>query len=62
MPMLDSGLDVSLEMTSICVVDRDERIVLGAKVASEPDAISRRLLELPGSLERVGLEAGPLSQ
>ncbi len=31
-------------------------------MASEPDAISRRLLDLPGSFERVGLEAGPLSQ
>ncbi len=50
------------ELTSICVVDADGRIVLETKVASEPDAISRRLLDLPGSFERVGLEAGPLSQ
>ncbi len=62
MPMLYAGLDVSLELTSICVVDADGRIVLETKVASEPDAISRRLLDLPGSFERVGLEAGPLSQ
>ncbi len=62
MPMLYAGLDVSLELTSICVVDADGRIVLETKVASEPDAISRRLLELPGSFARVGLEAGPLSQ
>lgn len=62
MSFLYAGLDVSLEMTSICVVDTDGRILLEAKAASEPEAIMTKLAELPGSFERVGLEAGPLSQ
>src|SRR6188472_1381448 len=62
MSLLYAGLDVSLEMTSICVVDADGRIVLEAKVPSDPEAIAGRLGELPGSFQRVGLEAGPLSQ
>lgn len=62
MSLLYAGLDVSLEMTSICVVDADGRIVLETKVASDPEALTCCLGELPGCFERVGLEAGPLSQ
>lgn len=32
-----AGLDVSLEMTSICIVDADGTVLKEAKVASEPD-------------------------
>ena len=32
-----AGLDVSLEMTSICIVDADGVVMKEAKVASEPD-------------------------
>lgn len=56
-----AGLDVSLEMTSICVVDDDGVIVLEAKAASEPEAIFGLLSGIDGAFERVGLEAGPLS-
>lgn len=62
MTLLYAGLDVSLELTSICVVDADGRIILETKVASEPDAIAGRLGALSNNFERVGLEAGPLSQ
>jgi transposase len=62
MSMLYAGLDVSLEMTSICVVDAEGRIVSEAKVLSDPEAIADQLLGLQGTFERVGLEAGPLSQ
>ena len=57
-----AGIDVSLERSSVCVVDATGRIVREAKVASEPEALVglRRQLGLP--LARVGLEAGPLSQ
>jgi transposase len=55
------GLDVSLEMTSICVIDEDGAMVLEAKAASEPEAICETLRGLDGKFDRVGLEAGPLS-
>ncbi len=56
-----AGLDVSLEETSICVVDSDGVIVAERKVASEPREIAEALLALGLVFERVGLEAGPLS-
>src|SRR5437773_12258067 len=39
-----AGIDVSLELSSVCVVDGRGKIVREAKVASEPDAlVSSRL-------------------
>ena len=55
-----AGLDVSLELTSVCIVDVQGEIVCEAKVASEPEALIGLLRTLP--ITRVGLEAGPLSQ
>jgi transposase len=57
-----AGIDVSLEQSSVCVVDATGRIVREAKVASEPGALVRFFQELGLPLTRVGLEAGPLSQ
>ena len=57
-----AAIDVSLELSSLCVVDGTGRIVREAKVASEPDALVRYLWESGLVLTRVGLEAGPLSQ
>ena len=62
MTKLYAGLDVSLEMTSICIVDEDGRICLEAKVPSEPAALIETIRRLDGTYVRVGLEAGPLSQ
>lgn len=62
MTKLYAGLDVSLEMTSVCVVDEDGALVFEAKVLSEPDAIGAVLAGCGGAFARVGLEAGPLSQ
>lgn len=56
--LLYTGIDVSLAMTSICVVDADGRIILETKVASDPEVLTCCLGELPGCFERVGLEAG----
>jgi hypothetical protein len=55
------GIDVSLEQSSVCVVDAAGRTVKEAKVGSEPDELARYLTGLPLAIERVGLEAGPLS-
>jgi transposase len=57
-----AGLDVSLELTSVCVVDARGEIVCEAKVASEPEALIGFLRERDLPIVRVGLEAGPLSQ
>jgi transposase len=57
-----AGIDVSLERSSVCVVDATGRIVREAKVPSEPEALVDFLGRLGLPLTRVGLEAGPLSQ
>jgi hypothetical protein len=57
-----AGLDVSLEQTSVCVVDAQGQVVRESKVASEPDALICFLRGEELEIARVGLEAGPLSQ
>jgi transposase len=57
-----AGLDVSLECSSVCVVDANGKILREAKVASEPTALIAWFRSSGLDLERVGLEAGPLSQ
>jgi transposase len=57
-----AGIDVSLERSSVCVVDATGRIVREAKVASEPEALVGLFRQLGLPLTRIGLEAGPLSQ
>jgi transposase len=56
------GIDVSLERSSVCVVDGTGKIVVEAKVVSEPEALIAWLRRQPFTLARIGLEAGPLSQ
>ena len=57
-----AGLDVSVNETSVCVVDDTGRIVREAKVASEPEALLAVLTNPGYHFKRIGLEAGPLSQ
>ena len=57
-----AGIDVSLELSSICVVDAQGKIVKEAKVASEPEALVCFCKGLGLPVKRIGLEAGPLSQ
>jgi transposase len=57
-----AGIDVSLERSSVCVVDATGRIVRETKVASEPEALVCLFGQLGLPLTRIGLEAGPLSQ
>jgi len=56
------GIDVSLELSSVCVVDGRGKIVKEAKVASEPEALVCFFNELGFPVDRIGFEAGPLSQ
>ena len=57
-----AGIDVSLELSSVCIVDAKGKIVREAKVGSDPAALVAFLQELGFAIERIGLEAGPLSQ
>lgn len=55
------GIDVSLALSSVCVLDAAGAVVREAKVASEPDALVGFLRDLGLPIANVGLEAGPLS-
>src|SRR5271154_185735 len=57
-----AGIDVSLECSSVCVVDASGKIVREGKVASEPEALIDYFCWLRLPVMRIGLEAGPLSQ
>ena len=53
-----AGIDVSLELSSVCVVDAQGKIVREAKVASEPEALLAFFGSLGFAVKRIGLEAG----
>jgi transposase len=57
-----AGIDVSLECSSVCVIDGSGKVIREGKVASEPDALIAWFGSLNLPLERIGIEAGPLSQ
>ena len=59
---LYAGLDISVKTTAVCVVDGNGQVLLETVVDSSPNAIADRLREFEQPLERIGLEAGPLSQ
>ena len=56
------GIDVSLELSSLCVLDAGGKVVREAKVASEPKALVAFVRGLGLTITRIGLEVGPLSQ
>jgi transposase len=57
-----AGMDVSLELTSVCIVDARGEIICEAKVPSDPEDLVRFLAAQEQPITRVALEAGPLSQ
>ena len=54
------GLDVGLEETSVCVVDKDGKSIRETKVSTEPAAIRAALGGFADRLRRVGVEASSL--
>lgn len=56
-----AGLDVSLEETTICIVDETGRIAREGRAASEPEALIAFFASTGMAMERVGLEACSLS-
>jgi transposase len=55
------GLDVSVKKTSVCTVDKAGKVIREVKVATKPMTILAVLTEEAPTIERIGLEAGPLS-
>ena len=53
-----AGIDVSLELSSVCVLDGSGQIVREAKVASEPEALATFLASLDLPLARVAWRPG----
>jgi transposase len=56
------GLDVSVKETSVCILDETGKVCREMKVPSEPQDIVQVLQDPAWQIERIGLEAGPLSQ
>ncbi len=56
------GLDVSLDSSSICVIDECGVIIKEGKADSDPIAIARFIRHRGRKIEHVGLETGSLSQ
>src|ERR687897_3099376 len=54
------GLDVSLESTSICVVDAAGTVVWRGTVVSTPEVIAAAIRARAAHVVRIGLETGPL--
>jgi len=57
-----AGIDVSLESSSVCLVDATGKVVAEAQVMSEPEALVAWFGARPEQMAGIGLEAGPLSQ
>lgn len=55
------GLDVSLEQTSICVVDSNGKPLWQGKCTSTPEALAAVIRTKAPGVVRIGLESGPLS-
>ncbi len=56
------GIDVSLEYSSVCVIDGGGKIVCESRLESEPEVLIGWFVTRGLELTRIGLEAGPLSQ
>lgn len=57
-----AGIDVSVETSSVCVIDGSGTIVREAKLASDRETLIAWFAALGLPMSRIGMEAGPLSQ
>ena len=57
-----AGLDVSLRSCALCIVDTRGKVVLERELPCEIIDITQCLTSFPHSIERVGFEAGTMSQ
>jgi transposase len=55
------GLDVSQEMTHLCVIGADGKIAWQGKCLSTPENIAGTIRSKAPDVQRIGLESGPLS-
>jgi len=55
------GLDVSQEMTHLCVIDGDGKAVWQGRCLSTPEDIAAAIRPKASDVVRIGLESGPLS-
>ena len=55
-----AGIDVSLELSSVCLVDATGKIVKETKVESDPKALIALFNGLGVAVTRIGLEAEAL--
>ena len=54
-----AGIDISLEQSSVCVVDAAGKITKEAKIASDPCVLATFFKGLGFPVTRIGFEAGP---
>jgi hypothetical protein len=55
------GLDVSLKLTAICIIDRTEKIAREGVVTSGPETIAAFIKSHAPHVARIGLETGATS-
>ena len=55
------GLDVSQEVTYVCVINNDGKSIWQGKCHSTPESIAKTVREKAPDAVRIGLETGPLS-
>ena len=57
-----AAIDISLELSSVCIIDAAGKVVKEAKVETHPGALVKFFKDLRLPLTLIGFEAGPLSQ
>lgn len=56
-----AGLDVSMKITSICIVNQEKKIVFNKEVATDPDVICSTIRSTKLDVENCAIESGAIS-